>query len=380
MLTDARPKPAGRRSRPERFMSLAEVAAGTFTAGLTRCARFLLGAVAAGSVVVSCAPDDGIPSVSTTVGAVTSTSETDAEPTTTQVATTVSEEPERTGAAELPLRFTEVAGTMWEGRIVVVGGLDAGGEASDRIYIYDPEADSWDTGPSLPVGLHHTAVATLGDRVYVVGGYSEGDRGWNPETAVWSLGPGDESWLAEPDLVTARGALAVVSTGDRLLAIGGVGPDAEYLASTEILEPGSSEWQPGPDLAEPREHLAATFTGDRVYAIAGRTGGMETNKSSVEVLISEQWEEAPSLNFTRGGIGATSIDGMPCVAGGEEPEGTIGTVECLTVGTWQVLAELEVPRHGLAVVAMEGAIHVIGGGPSPGLATSGAHEVIDLGG
>ena len=375
MLTDARLTPAGRRTRPERLVAVVDGASVTFRAGLTRCGRLLFGALA-GLVVVSCAPDDLVPAVTTTVEEVTSTTEASSETSTTSVVTSVAEESDRTGAAELPLRFTEVAGTMWEGRIVVVGGLDAGGEASDRTYIYDPEADSWASGPNLLVGLHHTAVTTLGDRVYVVGGYSGGERGWVPEAAVWSLGPGDESWLAEPDLATARGALAVVSMGDRLLAIGGVGPDAEYLASTEVLEPGDSEWQPGPELAEPREHLAATSAGDRVYAIAGRTGGMDTNKSSVEVLVSEEWDEAPSLNFTRGGIGAATVDGMPCVAGGEEPEGTIGTVECLVDGTWQVVAELEVPRHGLAVVAMEGAIHVIGGGPSPGLATSGAHEVI----
>lgn len=122
-----------------------------------------------------------------------------------------------------------------------------------------------------------------------------------------------------------------------------------------------------------------TAIGDRVYAIAGRTGDLSTNKSSVEVLISEQWEDAPPLNTSRGGIGATTVDDTPCVGGGEEPNGTIGTVECLVDGEWRVVAELEVPRHGLAVVTIDRAIHVVGGGPLPGLATSRVHEVIDLG-
>lgn len=343
--------------------------------------------MAAGSVVVSCVPGDADPSVTTSVRSVStsaasgtsSTTEAVSETVTTPVATSLAETPDRTRAADLPLPFTEVAGAVWEGQIVVVGGLDAGGEASDRTYIYDPDADSWATGPSLPVALHHTAAATLGDRIYVVGGYSVDDRGWTPESAAWSLGPDDESWVDEPDLLTARGALAVISTGDRLLAIGGVGPDADFLTSTEILEPGDSTWRPGPDLSEPREHLAATAIGGRVYAIAGRTGDLSTNTSSVEVLISEQWEDAPALNFSRGGIGATTVDDIPCVAGGEEPNGTIGAIECLVDGEWQVVAELEIPRHGLAVVTIDGAIHIVGGGPLPGLTTSGAHEVINPG-
>lgn len=351
-----------------------------------------------GVTVVSCASGATDPSVTTSVaGGTSSTTEAVSESVTTSVVsgassttgavsetvttpvvTSLGEGADRTRAADLPLPFTEVAGALWEGRIVVVGGFTAGGDASDRTYIYDPEADTWESGPNLPVALHHTAAATVGDRVYVVGGYSMDDRRLVAESAVWSLGPDDESWVAEPDLDTARGALAVVSTGDRLMAIGGVGPDAVPLTSTEVLEPGDSSWRPEPDLAEPREHLAATAIGDEIYAIAGRTGDMSNNLSSVEVLISEQWEDAPPLNFSRGGIGATTVDDLACVVGGEEPNGTIGTVECLVDGEWQVVAELEVPRHGLAVVTLNDAIHVVGGGPSPGLATSGIHEVIHL--
>jgi hypothetical protein len=100
---------------------------------------------------------------------------------------------------------------------------------------------------------------------------------------------------------------------------------------------------------------------------------------SVEVLRSGQWEPAPPLNYSRGGIGATAVGDVACVAGGEEPEGTIATIECLMNGAWEVVAELEVARHGLVVVALDGAIHVIGGGPQPGLTVSGVHEVIPVG-
>lgn len=41
-----------------------------------------------------------------------------------------------------------------------------------------------------------------------------------------------------------------------------------------------------------------------------------------------------------------------------------------------VVGSLRVPRHGLAVVALDGALHVIGGGPEPGLTVSDAHEVL----
>lgn len=288
------------------------------------------------------------------------------------------EPPEQHRAAALPIPRTEVTGTAWGGRIVAIGGLDAGGAALAAVHVYDPDADRWEEAPPLPVALHHTAVATLDERVYVVGGYAIRDGAWVPERAVWSLGEGETSWREEPPLSTPRGALAVASTGRRLVALGGVGPGREVLASSEVLEAGADAWAPGPDLDTAREHLDATAVGDVVFAIAGRAGGFDTNHSSVEVLRDEQWVPTAPLQHARGGIGAATVEGVPCVAGGEEPAGTIGTIECLLGDAWEVVGELEVARHGLVVAGLGGELHVVGGGPEPGLTVSDVHEVVPL--
>ena len=93
----------------------------------------------------------------------------------------------------------------------------------------------------------------------------------------------------------------------------------------------------------------------------------------------EGWREEPALNATRGGTAAAVAGGKLCVAGGEEPQGTIASVECLVDGRWQELARLAVPRHGLAVVGLLDQLHVVGGGPQPGLFVSPAHEVFEMG-
>ncbi len=67
------------------------------------------------------------------------------------------------------------------------------------------------------------------------------------------------------------------------------------------------------------------------------------------------------------------------MAGGEEPAGTIASVECLVGDRWERVARLAVPRHGLAVAGLDGRLHVIGGGPQPGLFVSPAHEVVSVG-
>jgi hypothetical protein len=270
-----------------------------------------------------------------------------------------------------------VVGTFWDGRVVVAGGLLGDGSPSSQVDFYLPATDAWISGPALPIPLHHAGAGSLGDRLYIVGGYT--GPAWAPSAAVYSLGRGELQWRVEPPLSGPRGALAVASTGAALIAVGGVG-SGDYVR-TEILERGAGAWRPGPNLQTRREHLAAAAAGGRAYAIAGRVGSLESNLGTVESLAVGEagWREEPKLNDTRGGTGAASPGGRPCVAGGEAPQGrTIASVECLEGGAWSVVAELEVPRHGVAVVAEGKRFHVIGGGPQPGLFVSDVHEVFEL--
>lgn len=272
---------------------------------------------------------------------------------------------------------TEVVGAFFDGKVAVLAGLLEDNSSSAQVDFYDPATDTWSPGPPLPRALHHAGAGVLDGRLYVVGGFL--DAHWTPVDEVHSLGPGETSWRPEPPLAAARGALAVASLPGALVAVGGLG--SGDMRRTEILEAGATAWRTGPDLITQREHLAATGASGRVFAVAGRAGSLESNRDSTEslALTEDAWKLGPELNHSRGGIGAASPGGRPCVAGGEAPRGrTIAEVECLEGEEWVVVARLEVPRHGLAVVANGDRLHVIGGGPEPGLYVSNTHEAFDL--
>jgi len=283
--------------------------------------------------------------------------------------------------AEMPEPRTEVAGAAWDGRIVVVGGLTADGAASDRADLYDPATNAWTPLPDLPRGVHHAAVVEFAGRAWVVGGYTafEGDL-FVPLRTVFSLGDGDDAWRAEPQLVQIRGALAAAVIDGAIVAAGGTDGSA-VLTSTEVLRDGSDAWEPGRPLGEAREHFALTAHRGTLYAIAGREGGADQNKTSVETAAGagESWTPGAPIAHARSGIGAASVSGRVCVAGGETPDSTVAPVEC-TLGNrgWEVVAQLATPRHGLVVVALGSRLHVIGGGPEPGLTVSGDHEVFEV--
>lgn len=276
-----------------------------------------------------------------------------------------------------PEARTEVAGAAWKGKVVVAGGLRADGDASDRTDIYDPSSGQWSRGPDLPVPLHHTALAVLGDDLWAVGGFTMAeDRSWVAARPTYRLTPAAKAWETGPTLTRARGALGLASVDDRLIAFGGATTEGDVLASVEVLVSDADDWTAGPPLGQAREHTAAMVFNGRAYAIAGRVGGLQTNLTSVESWRpgEGEWRTEPNVDEPRGGIAASG----GCVAGGESTERTIATVECLAGDRWRTRFRLREPRHGLAAVAIAGYLHVIAGGPTPGLSVSAAHEVFEL--
>ena len=289
-------------------------------------------------------------------------------------------------AAPLPEALTEVAGTGWAGRMVVLGGLTADGRPSPKMYLYDPSADAWSEGPALPRALHHTAAAVgPRGRLWVIGGFGVEGRTWVPRADVWSLGPGERRWKSEPALETPRGALAAATNEGAIVAIGGStagdGSATSVSRVVEFLKPGSTRWERGPDMFEPREHLAAASTGDRVLAIGGRVGGLNTNLRSVESWRPGEgaWRRESPLQKERGGFAAAAGGDVPCVAGGEQTDHTISLVECLRGGRWRIVGQLADGRHGLAGGSLAGRFHLVAGGLKPGLFVSDTHEVLDVG-
>lgn len=289
-------------------------------------------------------------------------------------------------SAPLPEGRTELAGTAWKGRIAAVGGLSADGDASARFDIYNPADDTWVEGPELPVGLHHAAALAPSDgRLWVIGGYTIEAGEWVPTSKAWSIDQDEQEWRPEPSLSVARGALAGTVVGDVIVVAGGTtsvtGQPEGVSRTVEFLTPGQKRWNRAPDLFEQREHLAMATSGNRVLAIGGRIGGLDSNLRSVESWHPGEgtWRRELPLRKARGGFSAASAATGACVAGGEEPGRTISLVECRRGGQWKVVAQLDEARHGVVVAVLAGRLHVIGGGPRPGLTVSDLHEVLDIG-
>jgi hypothetical protein len=76
-----------------------------------------------------------------------------------------------------PARDGHRAALLADGRVLVTGGLGVTAERRhgplDDVAVYDPWADAWSDGPSLPEPRWEHAIARSGQRVLVIGGRAE---------------------------------------------------------------------------------------------------------------------------------------------------------------------------------------------------------------
>lgn len=279
--------------------------------------------------------------------------------------------------ADAPVPLTEIAAAVHNGRIWLAGGLDADGHAVDRVMAYDPATDLWAESTPLPSPVHHASLVSDGGALYLIGGYV-GDGFDRLSASVWRTDdPDSRGWEAIESLPQPRGAGAAAWDGHgAILYGGGLGPG---VVSADVFAHDAGGWRQLASLSRARDHLAASSsTPGTVTFLGGRdTSG---NLAFVDLVSATgDVQSLPGLPTPRGGVGAFAAAGLgDCVVGGEGPDGTFATVECVDADGTTTLPGLGVARHGLGAVVVNGRAYVLLGGPRPGLAVSSVVEALDL--
>ena len=289
--------------------------------------------------------------------------------------------------APASMKRTEVAAATVGGKIYVVGGFEEPSlgnvlhfAITPALEEYDPATNRWTTKASMPVGLHHVGIGVVGGRLYIIGGYKQsGLSVWGPVATVYAYDPTTDAWSERAPMPTARGALSVTVHEGRLYAIGGYEGRANS-AAVEVYDPVRNSWSARALLPTPRDHLATATAAGKIYAMGGRVkGDYHRNLSVTEVYDpnADKWSKGPDLPTARSGITAAEVGGRLYVFGGEGVDGTFHENEAFdpVKNTWHAMAPMPTARHGLGSAVVDGRIHVISGGPTPGGSFSNLNEV-----
>ena len=276
----------------------------------------------------------------------------------------------------MPEARTAVTGAAVSNRVAVVGGLDAAGDASSRVDLYDPRRRRWLRLPDLPEGLDRAMAASRGGRLYVMGGFVKGDRGWEASDRAWVLF--DRRWHPLPRMPEPRAAGAAAIVRNRIYLVGGArGAGASQLADKSLyLDLRTLRWSGFRGVTPARRDLGAAALGGRVYAVGGRTGGPATNTAAAEAYdpVARAWSRLPDAPVRRGGGAATTAARLVVSAGGDGPNGALAQVDAFDPrsGRWRSLPPSPHPRTGAALVGVGRAVYQAGGAPEAGAPASPA--------
>jgi len=239
----------------------------------------------------------------------------------------------------------------------------------------------WQSRTPLPATRSEVSTAvSLHGKLYVIGGFATN----GPVGNVLEYDPIADTWKTLSYLPTPRGALGVATVGNKIYAIGGVtGSGGNNIAALEVYDPSGITWEIKAPLTTRRDHLAVGEVSDRIYAIGGRLGFNFASNLNINEFYNPQtytWSSGVPMPTVRSGIAGAVIQGKIHVFGGESPSSTYADNEVYdpVAGSWQKYAPMPTARHGLGAAVVGEVVYVMGGGVSPGSSDCTDNEAFKL--
>lgn len=254
-----------------------------------------------------------------------------------------------------------------------------------RVIRLDTRSGEWSEPAQLPVGLNHSPATTHDGKIYLVGGYLEGEAA---TARGFELDPATGRWRELPPMKEARGGDAAAVIGDRLYVVDG-GPQFFRLsdppppvARLEIFDFRTRTWSTGTPPPVAVHHVGAAALGGRLYLAGGR---VDTEHATADFLsydpASDRWERLPDLPQGRiASAGVVAAGGRIVVLGGDDEVGWEDGGGWVSATAWAYdpderhwarLPDLHVERHAFGATVAGNRIYAVAGSYCPGLKPTG---------
>jgi N-acetylneuraminic acid mutarotase len=180
---------------------------------------------------------------------------------------------------------------------------------------------SWSSGPSLPVARSEVAVAALGDDIYVIGGYANGDV---DQDLVEVLKARSKTWRAVAPLPRGLNHVGAVGYHGKIYAFGGFSAqNNSAVADAGVYDPASNAWSTIARLPRPLGSVSAAVLANEIDLVGGRDT-RSTRTHLVYDPATNSWLEYAPLPQGRHGTGAVVVNGRLYVpAGAFVPGGSL---------------------------------------------------------
>lgn len=251
-----------------------------------------------------------------------------------------------------------------ESAIYVLAGTDANGSPISVVDRFD--GTGWKTETTLPgEGLNAPTASVLGNRIYVVGGFTAVSNVPTDKVEVYDLKTG--KWSSAAPLPNPRGGHAAVMAGGKLHVLGG-GNSVSTIADHSVYDPATNTWSELPPLPRAEGSPAAVVVGNKIFVIGGRSGFSDFGDTYIYDLDTNTWSTGPAIE-PRGTAGAVVYCGGIYVFGGESQakKENLDSVLRLDLkrNVWESVTPMPIARKFARAVIVKDAVYVVGGSTVP---------------
>ncbi len=224
---------------------------------------------------------------------------------------------------------SETAVAQMGDKVYVFGGYPRLRITQDTAMEYDAAKNAWRMIARMPLKSNHAMAASAGGKVYVIGGQqTAGGRlvngsfqreapGYLNTTLEWD--PASNKWSQKSPMPTKRsGGVAVELDGKIYVAGGRTEMTGDDFA---VYDPKADKWTELPDIPTQRNHLGAAVVDGKIYVVGGRFGpGFRSERTdAVEVYDpkTNDWSKRKPMLRPRGGLNVIAAKGCIHAFGGE---------------------------------------------------------------
>jgi N-acetylneuraminic acid mutarotase len=211
-------------------------------------------------------------------------------------------------------------------RLYVAGGRK-GPVVLETAWVYDVDANRWQTIASMSRPRWNHSAAALGGYIYVIGGISGTGDQRRSMSEVERYDPASNSWKAVAPLPAPRQAGAVVAALGKIWMFGGrVGAGDQGSASAEVLvyDPAGDSWKTAGRMTRPRVNPVAVAAGEKAVILGGAADGVVVAGADVFDLSGRRAKQAPAPWTPRTGAAALTDGNRLVLAGGAVAQSSSG--------------------------------------------------------
>jgi N-acetylneuraminic acid mutarotase len=191
------------------------------------------------------------------------------------------------------------------------------------------------------------------------------------------------SWAMKAPVPASLSEVGVAYADGKVHVMGGsvLGFTGPY---HQEYDPTTDKWRTRSPVPRALDHLGTAVLNGKIYAIGGFVGGA-VHKDGQNTAFEydpalDTWRVLAPMKAGRGSVAVVALDGKIHAIGGRDPAGTtVGTHEVYDPATnsWKELAPVPKPRDHMAAGVINGKIHIAGGRFGASSDRTGLHDAYD---